>query len=422
MRLRGLRRSGRVSRPLHVTLVSPYFTPEHSGSAPYVSQVAHHLAREYNVTVLTGVPHYPEWRVSPGYDHWRRVEHSGQLEVRRLRHLVPSHQTALTRALYEASFAARVLLEGFRLRTDVVIAFTPPVLSTAAAAMLSRAHRAPLGVVVHDLAGLGAKESGIRGGAGVAGIVGWIEGRALSRAAGLVVLHRQFVRQVRELTGVPAERVQVIRNWSKPQVPTRGAAETRALMGWTDDEVVVVHSGNMGMKQGLENVVHAARVADEREAPVRFVLMGDGSQRPALEGLGRDVERLSILPPAEEGMFVDILRAADALLVNEKPGVTEMSVPSKLTAYFAAGRPVVLASEPDSPAASEVAEAGAGPRVASGDPDALVEVVLALAADRDEARRAGEAGRGFAEREFDAERALGRYSRWVAQLLGRPAP
>jgi glycosyltransferase involved in cell wall biosynthesis len=405
-----------------VTLISPYFQPEHSGSAPYVTQVAEHLANEYNVTVLTGVPHYPEWRIAPGYDRWRSVEARGQLHIRRLRHLVPTKQTALTRALYEASFAVRVLLEGIRLRSDVVIAFTPPVMSTAAAAALALVKRARLGVVVHDLAGLGARQSGIRGGASVARLVGWIEGRTLNRADSVVVLHRLFVRQVTEIAGVSEDRVRVIRNWSKRRKPTEDRETTRAGLGWGPDECVVVHSGNMGMKQGLENVVRAAQLADERQAPVRFVLMGDGNQRSALEELARGTTRLNILPPAEEGQFVNILHAADMLLVNERPGVSEMSVPSKLTAYFAAGRPVVLASTADSPAASEVAEAGAGPRVDSGHPEALLDMVLDLHGRPEEATRAGAAGRTFADQEFDAARALHRYSAWVDELAHRAPP
>lgn len=400
-----------------MVLISPYFEPEHSGSAPYVTQVAQHLAHEYKVTVLTGVPHYPEWRVTPGYDRWRHVETEGDLEVRRLRHFVPRTQTAVTRALYEASFAARVLLESLRIRPDVVIAFTPPVLSTAAAAAVALSRRAPLGVVVHDLAGSGARESGIRGGARVAGLVAGIEGAALRRARGVVVLHRQFVPLVQQLAGVDGGRIEVIRNWSRTRRTTHAREATRAGLGWRPEECVVVHSGNMGMKQGLENVVLAARLADERGEAVRFVLMGDGSQRPALERLAEGVQRVSILPPVEEARFGEVLDAADVLLVNEKPGVSEMSVPSKLTAYFRAGRPVVLASAPDSPAAAEVREAQAGPQVASGDPGALLEAVLELQADPVRAQRAGQAGLSFADREFDATGALARYSGWVKRLL-----
>lgn len=70
---------------------------------------------------------------------------------------------------------------------------------------------------------------------------------------------------------------------------------------------MALHSGNMGLKQGLENVVEAARMA---QTPVRFVLMGDGSQRAELERLAVGVPALQLLPPADSADFPDVLAAA----------------------------------------------------------------------------------------------------------------
>jgi hypothetical protein len=85
------------------------------------------------------------------------------------------------------------------------------------------------------------------------------------------------------------------------------------------------------------------------------------------------------------------------LLVNEREGMAEMSVPSKLTSYFSAGRPVVAATDPDSPTASEMRASGAGPIVPSGDPEALLARFCTLAADAALAATHGAAARSFAE-------------------------
>ena len=177
-----------------LVVVTPYYAPEHSGTAPYVTAVTWHLARTNDVTVLTGVPHYPEWRVREGYRRWRVEERSERLRVVRLLHYVPARQTALHRGVYELSFAARALAAGAWGSADAVVAFEPPVLSTAVAQGLARRHRAAFGVIVHDLAGLGARETGIAGGARVAALVGAVEGRTLRSADGLVILHERFHR------------------------------------------------------------------------------------------------------------------------------------------------------------------------------------------------------------------------------------
>jgi colanic acid biosynthesis glycosyl transferase WcaI len=175
----------------------------------------------------------------------------------------------------------------------------------------------------------------------------------------------------------------------------------------------------MGAKQGLENVVAAARHAASREARVRFVLLGDGGRRRHLESIGRDVAPLTFLDPLPAGAFEDALSAADVLLLNEATSVAEMSAPSKLTSYFTAGRPVVAATAPSSAASTEIARSEAGIRVDTGDPVALYDAVVALGRDPVRAAAMGARGRGYAEKHLSAAAAAASYCRWVEELAAR---
>src|SRR5699024_3086421 len=105
---------------------------------------------------------------------------------------------------------------------------------------------------------------------------------------------------------------------------------------------LILHAGNMGRKQGLANVVRAASVVGPDE-PLVFVLLGDGSERTALEALAEGSNKIRFVSSLHQDEFPLALAAADALLVNELPGVKEMALPSKLTSYFAAGRPIIAA-------------------------------------------------------------------------------
>jgi colanic acid biosynthesis glycosyl transferase WcaI len=124
----------------------------------------------------------------------------------------------------------------------------------------------------------------------------------------------------------------------------------------------------MGAKQGLENVVEAARLAERQELPIRFVLAGDGNQREHLERLADGCATLEFMGPLPEPEYLRALQAADVLLLNELPGLTETAVPSKLTSYFASGRPVLAATEPGSVSADEVRASGAGVVINPGEP------------------------------------------------------
>ena len=148
----------------------------------------------------------------------------------------------------------------------------------------------------------------------------------------------------------------------------------RRRLGWPEDVTVVLHAGNMGAKQGLANVLRASRLADQTNEPLLFVLMGDGNQRAELEAMGGN-RCLQIIDPLPSDLFPQALQAADILLVNERGGVTEMAVPSKLTSYFATGRPVIAATDPGSITAEEIERL----RGAGLDDDAIFELTVAAA-------------------------------------------
>lgn len=239
----------------------------------------------------------------------------------------------------------------------------------------------------------------------------------------MVVIHERFKETVVQDLGVLPEAVTVVRNWShlEDKDPVDRAA-VRARLGWRDDEYIVLHAGNMGVKQGLENVVAAARLANERNAHVRFVLIGDGNQRVALEHAAADVSSLQMLGSLPDREFKQALGAADALLVNEKPGVAGMAVPSKLTSYFSTGLPVIAATDSGSVTESEVLLSGGGVAVPAGDPNRLLAAAEALAADPPGAAAMGHAGRRFRDERLSSRASFDIYAQLLQDLArGRRA-
>jgi colanic acid biosynthesis glycosyl transferase WcaI len=401
---------------VRIQIVSTYFAPEHTGNAPYVTALAHHLSASHDVTVVAGLPHYPEWRVAAEWRHWRRVERQGNLQIIRLAHYVPSKQDPVRRAAYEVSWAARALAEGLRHPADVVVGVVPTLLTSQVAALIARRHGAKLGLVVQDIVSRAAAQSGMKGGKAAAGTAARIERRGLRRADGISTIHPRFARVLADEYAVPADLLRVVYNWSHIDRPTADRRETRRLLGWSQDEIVVLHSGNMGLKQGLDNVVHAGSLASGSRPRVRFVLAGNGNQRARLEVLATGVPELEIREGVEPAAFPDFLAAADVLLVNEREGVLEMSLPSKLTSYFAAGRPVVAATEAGSATADLIAASGGGVVVRPSDPQALLDAVLSMGTHGEAMDRLGKAGQLFALTQLNGESALAAYETWICGL------
>ncbi len=199
--------------------------------------------------------------------------------------------------------------------------------------------------------------------------------------------------------------------------PDRPVAEIRARFGWTPDCQVVLHAGNIGLKQGLEQVVAAARLAAARHEPIRFVLSGDGSQAADLRSAARGLANVEFLGLQSDAMHANLLAAADVLLLSERASQVDMSLPSKLTAYYAAGRPIVAAVGSGGASAVEVERSGAGIVVPAGEPEALL---VALGSLRSRPRPiGGPRGRrehAYAERHTSARACLARAAAFVDRI------
>jgi colanic acid biosynthesis glycosyl transferase WcaI len=402
---------------LNVLITSSYYWPEDAGSAPYLTGLAEHLsARGHDVVVATGFPHYPEWKSSARGRLRAQETHSG-VRIRRRWHYVPSAQSAVQRAGYELSLLALGLTAFPRhWGADVVVGTCPSVAGGVLAAAAAKRYRAPYGLVFQDLVGRAAAQSGIAGGARVAGLVRKIELGLAKRAAGVAIIAEGF-RGYLEEGGVPRDKVYRLRNWTRRVDPTETASGTRRRLSWADNDFVCVHGGNMGLKQGLDNLLDtAALLGDNR---VRIALVGDGNDRERLERQARErrLENVDFVAMQGPGHWEATMQAADVLLVNQRASVTDMSLPSKLTSYFASGRPVIAAASPDSETAAEIEAAGAGIVVPPADPAAFRDAIVALEHDRPRAQTLGSSGKGYADSTLSRASALAEYEQFIDRLI-----
>lgn len=396
-----------------ICLLAMNYPPERTGIAPYAGALACGFAAAgYSVTAHVAQPHYPEWRIHSGYRYWRSTERlDGALVCRRL-HYVPRPPRGVRRLISELSFGIRVVAARWG-SPLFVVAISPALFATALAALrislTPRRWRPRFIVWVQDLYTLGVAETG-EGGSVIQSITRWVEGATLRSADRTVVIHPKFADFVVRELGVLESNVEIVRNWThlSPSPPLdKEVAKDR--LHWPSASTVVVHTGNMGVKQGLTNVVEAARLADACGAPVHFVLVGDGGERKALEESARGVQRLSFIDPLDNKEYRYALAAADVLVVNERPGVSAMAMPSKLTAYFDAARPVVAATDPNGITAAELRAADAGIVVPADDPEALLVAVLKLREDPAAAAHFARNGRRHREAVLSQRAALDRW-------------
>ncbi|MGB8380709.1 MAG: glycosyltransferase [Dermatophilaceae bacterium] len=404
---------------MRVLIIGINFYPEPTGVAPYTTALAEALFRAgHSTRVITGVPHYPSWRNVTDFRGLRRAESVRGIRVVRRRHYIANGGRGFSRLAMELSFGVSAVLERWH-RPEVVLCVSPALF--ASALVMIRAKLSPsrpaVALWVQDLYGPGASELGASAGR-VAATVGFVEGFIMKRADSVSIIHERFRRYVVAHRNVPPGKVVVNRNWQRirgTSISDRRIREFRCQMGWMQNEIVALHSGNMGAKQGLETIVDAAKVAALRGSAVKFVLMGDGSQRRSLQNRAGDCGNLEFVSPVSEEDYETALAGSDILIICERSGLRETSVPSKLTSYLGAGKPIVAAIDPDGATADEVRQSGGGVLVPTRSPAQLLETVE-LIASSERAALLGEAGLRYAQASLSESSSVQRMVQWLENL------
>jgi glycosyltransferase involved in cell wall biosynthesis len=396
-----------------VLLVGLNFAPEPTGIAPYTSFLADTLAAQTELLAFSTFPHYPKWKIDPGFAGKRTVSSLGKGELVRFRPKLPTNSGNLARALLEIDFGYRVVRERWGKR-DVAILVSPALFSTAIVLLRIRMFHRRTRVVtwVQDLYSAGLRET--QGAVGpqaraLAAVEKWV----LKNSDEVVVIHERFRALIQREFGVEST---IIRNWSHLNFEvTRDPEVTRSQYGWGASPVIL-HAGNMGVKQGLSQLIDMARDLESKGLRFHLVLVGDGNQRVELERQAEGLRSVQFIPPVPEAELCNLLAAADVLLVNELPSLSEMSVPSKLTTYFRSGKPVLVVSGPDSVAAEEVRSVGSGISVTVGDQSAFWRAVQHLKSP--EGLLLGKNGLAYSEQVLSAQAASAAFEQVIQRMMG----
>ncbi|WP_206498688.1 glycosyltransferase family 4 protein [Rhodococcus sp. KRD175] len=406
--------------PRRITLLAINYFPEKTGIAPYVTNLAEELsARGHKVSVVTAMPHYPEWKIASEYRSkcFSREVLNG-VKITRVRPILIGNNGAKSRLILEIAFGAFSSAVGWG-KPDMVLAVSPALVSTGMALLRSRLFlRRPVTAVwVQDIYSLGVEETGLMG-TRATKLVRRLESGVIAGADATAVIHERFKSYLVKKLDIAGEGIKVLPNWSHVMRAKQSDRVTvRESMGWRPDETIVVHAGNMGVKQGLDNVIAAARIAERDGLNVRFCLVGDGNQKELLLADARGITTVQFIRSLPGDQFMEVLAAADILLVHEKPGISEMAVPSKLTTYFATGKPILSVSDPDSVTTSVVREARAGVTVDAGNPHVLVNAVINLTNDPALCETLGQAGLRHTEACLGQSTAIDEFELWVDQLV-----
>jgi colanic acid biosynthesis glycosyl transferase WcaI len=188
--------------------------------------------------------------------------------------------------------------------------------------------------------------------------------------------------------------------------PLIGASQFRDELGLAPDDVVVLYSGNMGAKQGLDLLPQVAAMLVGRP-DIQFVFCGNGAGRPDLVDGCAGLANVRFLDLQPNDRLNDLLGLADIHLLPQRAGAADLVMPSKLTGMLASGRAILATARPETQL-SYVLE-GCGLVVPPESAEMVAEGVRRLADDAALRERLGKAARAYAEEHLDKEKVLSRF-------------
>jgi len=330
------------------------FSPELTGVGKYSGEMINFLVMKgHEVFVVTAPPYYPGWKVFNNYSSWKYKSEkiADKFNICRCPIYIPKNPTSLTRIIHLFSFALfslPLMLKKIFWKPDLVIFIEPSIFCAPCALVTAKIARAKSVLHIQDyeidaMFGLGImKENRLLR------ILKKIE-RYIMRSSDRVSSISYSMINMAIKKSVAKDKIIFFPNWvdTKFISPSGNRQRFRKAWGIKEDTKIILYSGNIGKKQGLEMVLESAEYFKNND-DVLFLIIGDGANKSTLVQISNEKQLSNVhfkpLQPYED--MPDLLAMADIHLVVQRIGAADIVLPSKLTGILSAGGHALITAEP----------------------------------------------------------------------------
>lgn len=406
-------------------LIGGNFSPEPTGIGKYNGEMIKWLAAGgYDCTVITSHPYYPEWKVQPPYDknkNWYKKEviesngQGGKITVYRCPQYVPEKPTGKTRIMLDFSFAVSAFFKILQLlprkKFDVVITVVPPFHLGLLAVLYKKIRGAKFFYHIQDMQIEAARDLNMIKSPKLIKMLFGLERYIFKNADMVSSISDGMMRRIQEKAG---KDIFFFPNWVDVSLfhPIEDRIRLKTEYGFNSNDKIVLYSGAIGEKQGLEAILKTADTLRE-DKQLKFLICGSG---PYKEKLKADAEALGLtnviffpLQPFEK--FNQFLNMADVHLVIQKGNASDLVMPSKLTTILAVGGLALITANDGTSLHDLVKKHNMGILVKAEDQDALTDGVIR--AMQDNAPEIAMNGRVYAENYLSVGKIMSRFEEAV---------
>ncbi len=333
-----------------ILLIAGNYYPELTGIGRYNAEMIDWLADNgFKCTVISTYPYYPYWKIQPPYEKknkWykkekRLTKNGNEITVYRCPHIVPQVPTGKKRILFDFSFFVSVFFKIITLtgrKFDYVMNVTPPLPLGIVASLYKKITGAKFLYHIQDLQVDAARDLNMISSETLIDTLFRVERFILKRADVASTISAGMKKKVMAKTNKP---VILFPNWSDTNAfyPLPNKNELKEVFGLKKNIPVILYSGAIGEKQGLEAILDTAKDFQDEGINAQFVICGSGHYKTVLQhnaeltGL-KNITFFELQPNEKLNMFLNM---ADVHLVIQKAGASDLVMPSKLTNILSVG-------------------------------------------------------------------------------------
>lgn len=385
--------------------------PELTGIGKYTGEMITWLAENgHETTMVTGFPYYPNWKVQKPYTgngYKKEKAHGDNLTIYRCPLYVPSNPSGLKRLIHEsvffvsAGFVVFTLL--FKKKQDIIFAIAPPF-HLAILALFYRFFRGGRIVYhVQDLQIEAAKELNM--------LKPWMFNWLFSIEY-FILRKMNFVSTISEgmmarLAKKIPKKIMFFPNWVDTESfhPLSDRKLLKLKWGYSQDDHIVLYSGSIGEKQGLDSLIRIADNLKDNEN-IKFLICGTGPYKQELIRMTEEkmLKNIAFLPLQGYDVFNEFLNMADVHLVLQKANASDLVMPSKLTSILAVGGLALVTANPGTTLYDVIKAHDMGVVIAAENEDMLGKAIVYISENDHERFRTN--ARKYAEQYLDKRNIL----------------
>ncbi|MBT82155.1 MAG: colanic acid biosynthesis glycosyltransferase WcaI [Alteromonadaceae bacterium] len=406
---------------MKILLYSINYFPEKTGIGKYNHDFAEYLfSKGHDIAVLTANPYYPDWKVFDDYSANKySVEYISGIKVQRCPLYVPRKLSTLKRLLHLLSFSLSSSVKLFSLlrkKPDFIFIVQPTLFTVPFSLLYSKIFSVKTIMHVQDfevdaLFGLRKSKSFTRK------FVEALEMALISKINFFSTISYSMIDKL-VAKGIDRERIQYLPNWADISniSPEADFQAFKKNLSYSSSDTILLYSGNIGEKQGLENLVYAADKL-KYSSNLKFMVVGNGANLENLKNLADSLNLTNIrfYPLFDWEDVPKLLAMADIHVVLQRAGAADAVLPSKLTNILAAGGQAIVTCEKDT-------ELGIIENSNPGiykviPPESVKDLVQAISYFKDKDKTVNNTARAYAIQNLDRDVIINRFLSFLESKL-----